>query len=329
MKKTQVSVSDDLEEFCPLTTWRRRKMYWDQIMPFLLVAIAVSALFGGVVSVIHSLYHVAFLAGFVAFCAIIFCLPAFTSKVPLAYVREQIRLRNKDGYWMRYTIRKDGSGEVGNTILTSHIEEWEGKHRFTQGFHVLLPFDGKRRGRIFFGENVEEANPNSDKINAQLKQWSLEPVLLTKARARSLPVCLIDSVGKSMELPLREAIEFLSRAPIGWLDDNTLAVAFASHRMNRERLRRESATLETNLDRALKVSAKVASDLHSDGRYFLSPSDMMIVRQPSVQLLDDLLTPDDPRRAWWNFPPPTHPDAELAASNPLLPDSTPSVSGDD
>jgi len=316
MKKILVSVSDDLKDFCPLTTWQRLGIYWGQIKPFLFTAIAVTALVFGIFSFTHSFYRVASVSGLIAVFAIVWCVIAFADKKPLAYVREQIRQRNKDGYWMAHTIRKDGSGDIYGTISTSSIVEWEAERRFISGFHVLLPFDGKRHGRIFFGENASETRPNSDRINAQLERWSLEPVFLTKGRFHTLPIRVVDPVGKSMELPLFEAIEFLARAPIGWLDDNTLAGAFASHRMNRDRLRREREKLETNLSEALAALIGAASVLDSNGLTFLSPCEMIIARGPIVEPLDRLLPSDDPRRAKVNFPPKPLPDIAPAANKP-------------
>jgi len=334
MKKTLVSVSDDLKDFCPLTTWQRFKMYWGQIVPFLLVAIVVTALFGGIVSVIHSRYHVAFWAGLIAFCAIILCLPAFASKVPFACIREKIRQRNKDGYWMIYVVNAAGKHHAvfGPKTLAA-VGEMLNTLREGEGLYFVVPLFDKRDGFVSIGKrNLNEEVYES--MRMELAWWGIVPIHLSTewSDLGANRIVFKDRYGEvSPGLSIQVVAQFIRSAPIGGLgeDGSNWPMAFKAMMERQERYRKEGAKIAANLDWAIEAMVNVASKLDSNGLTLMLPCEMIAARRPIVECLDRLLSADDPRRGVVDFPPKPLPDIAPAANNPPSPDGAPPASDDD
>jgi hypothetical protein len=331
MKKTLVSVSDDLKDFCPLTTWQRLGMYWGQIKPFLFTAIAVTALVFGIFSFTHSFYRVASVSGFIAVFAIVWCVIAFTVKDPLAYVREQIRRRNKDGYWMIYDV--DAADRpyaiFGPLTKTAMREQLKALHE-GNGMHFVVPLLNGAEGFVDIGRK----NPHPrlgdeafDTIQQELRWWKVLPVHLTREWSdfHRVRIALKDEDGAaSFPLSVLVAAQFIRSAPIGWLGNgrNNWLMAF-------EVIMDRQAKLVADLGRALAVMIRAAHDLHSDGRTLLTPCDMLAAEKPIIELLDDLLPTDHLYRGVVDFPPKPLPDVELAANKPPSPAGASPASDDD
>ena len=338
MRKTQVSVSDELKDFCPLTTWQRLKMYGGQIIPFLLAAIAATALFCGIVSVIHSLYSVALVVGLIAFCAIVLCVRAFADKKSLANVRGHIHQRNEDGRWMIYVVNAANQPHAifGPLTEAARYELFKTLH-VGEGLHFVVSLSEREEGFIFVGKR----NPHPrlgdeafDTIQRELLWWKVLPVKLTCELSNFDETCIAlkDKNGEvSPGLPILVAAQFIRSAPIGWLGDeyNNWPMALKAMMDRQARQREENVKLAEALDQAIEVSIRAASRLNSDGLTFLSPCEMIAARRPIVELLDRLLPPDDRRRVGVDFPPKPLPDIEPAANTPPSPDGAPPASSDD
>lgn len=334
MKKTLVSVSDDLKDFCPLTTWQRLKMYWGQIIPFLLDAIAATLLYYGVVSVIHSLYSVAFMVGIFAFCAIILSMIALADKKPLAYVREQIRQHNKDGYWMVYAINDAGQHHaVFGPLTLAAVGEMLNTLREGEGLYFVVPLFDKRDGFVSIGKK-NLSGEVYENMRMELAWWGIVPIRLTSewSDLGANRIALKDRYGEvSPGLSIQVAAQFIRSAPIGGLgeDGSNWPMAFKAMMDEQDRYRKEGAKIAANLDWAIEAMVNVASKLDSNGLTLMLPCEMIAARRPIVECLDRLLSADDPRRGVVDFPPRPLADIEPAASKAPSPDGAPPASDDD
>ena len=247
-------------------------------------------------------------------------------------------LERKKGYWMIYVVNTAGNyyAVFGPLTIEARDAQLKVLHE-GEGMHFVVPLAEGEDGFVFVGcknPHPRLGDEALDMIQRELPWWKVVPIHLSSGWSElgANRIALKDRFGEvSPGLSIQVAAQFIRSAPIGWLGEEhnnwpmALKAMMDRHACHRE----ESAKNAAALDQAIAAMLKAARDLHSDGRYILSPSDMKIVRQPIVKLLDGLLAPDDPRRGMVDFPPKPLADITPAANKPPSTEGTPPATGDD
>jgi hypothetical protein len=212
--RTRISVTEELDDFCPLTIWKIIAARLLAIVPWLLLCVSVAAFFmlgsKWTKNAENNLVTISIMSFMIA--AIIIFAPGRRS---LTKEVKDRRNRNTDGYWMFYTVNPAGDQEKAIGPLTLAARDTVLRERTDDDWlYFMVSFKPDEDGMIFNGNK----HPRKDEIQPELAWWKVRPIVLASYHS-DLPkvrLALVDKNGAvSLPLSIQVAARFIRSTPIG------------------------------------------------------------------------------------------------------------------
>jgi hypothetical protein len=280
--------AEGLEQYRSITTRNRFFLIAPNVLPaafFMVMVVSVLTCiwtFGAQSSFTHEF------AGWAAWCALAACV------VSLVVALRRIPMLNE--YNRQRKNCKIAYGRKPDGGYATSVVEWDGdeaKIRGQPGIYILFPFNEKKKGYAFVGCLDPDAYEEENLIDLQLEHWRFEPLCLEE-RADDACVRLVDPQGNgSMAMSLPAAMDFLLRAGIGNLLQNSFPGAVdALARKNSmqsellESLEKANRDLLARLGRTLNLVVGLARDLDLQEGAVLVPEATRSLRERVVSVLE-------------------------------------------
>jgi hypothetical protein len=223
-----MTVTDELQQYRPLTFSEVFGFFVRILYPFLLLLITAVAVYASGYCSKHHLrtYPSAFIV--VAACSLTMTIHGF-SKMPRLLRSIKDMVLRWDGYHMLYFVDPTAFRVTVHGPLTVAAQNAMLKERTKEsGIFFLVPINDKHKGFVFLGENTEDKAT----IQSELCWWGVKPVALSteESSTKMTLIQLVDRDGNdSFPMSPCLAAAFLRSAHIGELGArNTLQGALAS-----------------------------------------------------------------------------------------------------